>query len=160
MLELIIILSTCIVCTVMATLVIRHVIRMTASELERSVSNSIGKVEIPSYKTEAGMKWLLQQQGMEVVEVMYGHPYNVQPICANCRRDRGNSGDGRSVCDTCSYRNLRNGILYTPSDIGRILATLDQCTDRIIEGVRRNNKDIADAIALAIHVPKTEKQKK
>lgn len=159
MLELIIILSTCIVCTVVATLVIRHVIMTTASELERSVSNSISQVKIPSYKTEAGMKWLLQQQGMEVVEVMYGHPYNVQPICANCRRSSGHSWDGRSICDTCSYGALRNGISYTPSDIGRILANMDKCADRIIEGVRRNDKDFADAIALAIHVPKTEKKK-
>lgn len=159
MFELIIILSACVVCTLVAILVIRHVIKMTASELESTVCKHIGRVKAPAYKTEAGMKWLLQQQGMEVVEVMYGHPYNVQSICANCRRPSYASLDARRVCDTCPTRRLRDGISYTPSDVGRILSAMDQCADRIVEGVRRNDKDFADAIALALHVPKTEKKK-
>lgn len=154
MVELIITLSTCIVCTVVATLVIRHVIKTAASGLENYVSNRIARVEVSTYKTESGMKWLLQQQGMEVVEVMYGHPYSVHPICTNCRRPR-ESLDGRNVCDHCSYRIGRNGISYIPSDIERILSTMDQCADRIIEGVRRNDKDFADAVALALNVQKT-----
>lgn len=159
MFELIIILSTCIVCTVVATLVVRHFIKTTASELESTLCNRIARAYIPSEKTEAGMKWLLQQQGMEVVEVMYGHPYNVQSICAKCRRPSYATLEGRSVCDTCPTRRLRDGISYTPSDVGRILSAMDQCAERIVEGVRRNDKDFADAIALALRVPKTEKKK-
>lgn len=156
MFELIIILSTCIVCTVVATLVVRHFIKTTASELESTLCNRIARVYVPSEKTEAGLKWLLQQQGMEVVEVMYGHPYNVQPICANCRRNHWDS------CGACPHRRVldqRNGISYTPSDVGRILSAMDQCADKIVEGVRRNDKDFADAVALALRVPKTEKKK-
>ena len=159
MFELIIILSTCIVCTVVVTLVVRHFIKSSMAELESTVCEHIGRVKAPAYKTEAGMKWLLQQQGMEVVEVMYGHPYSVQPICANCRRASHTSLDGRSVCDTCPTRRLRDGISYTPSDVGRILSAMDQYADRIVEGVRRNDKDFADAIALALHVQKTKTKK-
>lgn len=160
MFELIIVLSTCIVCTVVATLVVRRLIKTTVSELEFTVCDRIARVDVPVKKTEAGIKWLLQQQGMEVVEVMYGHPYNVQSICAKCRRPSYSTFEGRSACDTCPTRRLRDGISYTPSDIGRILSAMDQCADKIVEGVRRNDKDFADAVALSPQIMKTEKKKK
>lgn len=114
------------------------------------INSRVSGTENSIYEIEAAVKWFLREKNMEVVATT-SHGYNVQSVCVECRKIT------RPEC--CVGGPVRSERLsrpemfhYTPSDVSRLLAQLDQCTDRLIAGIDRTSKDSVDALALALNI--------